>query len=112
MDNIAEGFERGGNREFLHFLYIAKGYCGELRSQLYRALDRKYVTQFEFHELYVQVKETIVLLQKLITNFETSRLQGVKMCPMSAPSVTNFGGTNNSTTSNRRGSVNCLFLYP
>jgi hypothetical protein len=43
--DIAEGFERGGNQEFVQFLYIAKGSCGELRSQLYVALDQDYVDQ-------------------------------------------------------------------
>ncbi|HPD16060.1 MAG TPA: four helix bundle protein [Planctomycetota bacterium] len=48
MSNIAEGFERGGDREFLQFLAVAKGSCGELRSQLYAALDQGCLTQTDF----------------------------------------------------------------
>jgi four helix bundle protein len=52
MDNIAEGFERGTKLEFIQFLGYSKGSCGEFRSQLYRALDRNYLIQAEFEELY------------------------------------------------------------
>jgi four helix bundle protein len=45
MSNVAEGFERGGNQEFTQYLYVAKASCGEVRSQLYVALDQEYVDQ-------------------------------------------------------------------
>lgn len=55
--NIAEGFERDGSREFIQFLSIAKGSCGEIQDHLYTALDENYVTPPEFDELYARTAE-------------------------------------------------------
>jgi len=52
MNNIAEGFERKGDREFKRFLYIAKGSCGELRSMLGVARELEYLSNKDFENLY------------------------------------------------------------
>ncbi|NOS69529.1 MAG: four helix bundle protein [Verrucomicrobia bacterium] len=65
MSNIAEGFERGYRKEFIQFLSIAKGSTGEVRSQLYVALDQEYVTEKEFTAL----RDAALSLSRRIAKF-------------------------------------------
>lgn len=78
MDKIAEGFERGTSAEFIQFLGYAKGSCGEFRSQLYRALDRKYLLQNQFDELYVMAVRTSAMIQKFIGYLQKTEIKGVR----------------------------------
>lgn len=66
MDNIAEGFDRGGKKELIQFPYIAKGSAAELRSQLYRALDRKYLNGDDFNNLQARPLRLVSNYQVLL----------------------------------------------
>jgi len=78
MDNIAEGFERGSRLEFINALTISKGEAGELKSQLHRALDVKYLTEDLFNELYQLTDEITRMITSLITYLNRTRIKGQK----------------------------------
>ena len=78
MDNIAEGFEREGKKEFIQYLYISKGSSGECRSQTYRALDRKYITEEEHKELYSMLKNESQKIRAFIQYLKQSGYKGQK----------------------------------
>ena len=76
MSNIAEGFERGGNKEFINFLLIAKGSSGEVRTQLYVALDQGYVDKAQFESMVHTCIRVSVMLQAFITSLRKSDFKG------------------------------------
>lgn len=67
MSNIAEGFERDTTPDFVHFLFIAKGSAGELRSQLYLAHDQQFLPQDQFDSAIALCRRTSLLISNLIT---------------------------------------------
>lgn len=62
MDNIAEGFDRNSSKEFRQFLFIARSSASEVKSQLYRALDRNYINKTEFENTYKLADDTSNLI--------------------------------------------------
>ena len=77
-ENIAEGFERNGNKEFSNILYIAKGSCGELRSQLNRAFDVGFISDDVYKQMYEECKMLSVSIMRFIQSLKTSSNPGSK----------------------------------
>ena len=78
MSNIAEGFERGGTTEFVQFLYIAKGSCGEVRAQLAIACDQGYIGRPEYERLHDLARRISGMLSNFIAHLQTSGYRGEK----------------------------------
>jgi four helix bundle protein len=76
--NLAEGFARGGDREFIPFLSQAKGSCGELRWQLHHAWDVGHLSQDEFDSLRISTEEISAMFSSLMSHLKSSELKGRK----------------------------------
>ena len=78
MDNIAEGFNREGNKEFCQFLYVSLGSTGEVRSQSYSAYDNKYIIEVKFNELLERTDSLSRKTFNLIQHLKNSDIKGLK----------------------------------
>ena len=78
MSNIAEGYERGGNKEFIQFLSIAKASGGEVRSQLYVVMDQGYIGKKECEQLIDNFKRLSIMMNNFIEYLKCSRYKGTK----------------------------------
>ena len=90
MNNIAEGFERGSNKDFAKFLFIARGSAGEIRSMLYLAKDLKYLSEEQFIEALALIVRSAQLCWGMIKHLQKRgdwKTGGVPSCAIAAVST-------------------------
>ena len=85
VSNIAEGFERDGDQEFMQFLSVAKGSCGELRAQLYLAMDADHIDQHTFRQLHASAVSVSRQLSGLVSYLHKRKKYGRKYKPAEQP---------------------------
>lgn len=78
MDNIAEGFGRGGNKEFIMFLGYSRGSCSESKAQLLRCFRRNHIDEITYQKLNLQAENLINQLSKFINYLKSSERKGSK----------------------------------
>ena len=87
MDNIAEGFDRGSRGEFVQFLGYAKGSAGEVKSQLYRALDNAFISQGCFEALTAKTAAASSTIKGLLVYLNASKVRGERYQKAEEPST-------------------------
>lgn len=78
MSDIAEGYERGATKEFIQFLYIAKGSCGEVRAQLCVAHDQGYLNSDEYERMELLARKIAGMISNFIAHLQKTRYRGEK----------------------------------
>ena len=78
LSNIAEGFERDTTPDFIHFLFMAKGSAGEIRAQLYVALDQNLISKEQFDNASTSARHVSGIIARLITYLKGRKTEGAK----------------------------------